>query len=430
MDHALSVRSSLSRILLILLPWVTVLSQTPPDPHGTATKSPGGPWPSWWKLGGEVRGRLDSFTGLPGAPGDDDSFYLHRIRLNSSFQIQPAMRIFVQAQDSRVMGYERTPCPKTVANSFDLRQAYFEAGNSDSGWRLRAGRQNMVFGDMRLVSTSNWGNVGPGFDAVRAGYRRPGVRLDAWGSFVVLPVAGMDRPRTDRRFHGIYSSFDTPDRTRTVESYFLWKDYRVSRLQVYTYGVRSLGKLTDGFTYNLEIALQNGHAVEDRIRAWAGHWEVGRPLWDSPRAVKLSAEYNYSTGDGNGKDGRRGTFDQLFATNVYGTATDFGWRNLHEPVATVDWSPRPKWRLKTSYHHFWLADRTDAIYTLSGAVWVQNAAASEDRIGGEIDFRVVYQVNKHLQLWCGYAHLFAGPYLKEAGRDGVHYPYAMWTYVF
>ncbi len=405
-------------------------SPVPPDPQGTARHSLGSRWPSWWKVGAELRGRLDTFTGLPGVEGGRDTYYLHRLRLNSAFHIRPWLRLFTQVQDSRVASYSRTPCPKTVANSLDLRQAYIEAGGGEQGWRLRAGRQTLVLGDMRLVSTSNWGNVGPGFDMARLSYRQPRFRLDAWGGWVVLCVSGFDRPRRDRRFYGFYSSLDNAERSRTLDTYFLWKSYPSSALQVYTYGLRSLGKLAGGFDYSVEMALQHGHAGQESVEAWAGHWEADHPLGEGPRAPRLAAEYNFATGDGKPGDGRRTTFDQLFPTNVYGTAGDFGWRNIHEPVLTLDWRPAPKWRAKTSYHHFWLADRRDALYAINGAVYAQNRGAAHSRAGGEIDFRVIYQLTPHLQIWCGYARLFAGPFLKEAGRDSVHYPYAMWTYSF
>jgi hypothetical protein len=178
------------------------------------------------------------------------------------------------------------------------------------------------------------------------------------------------------------------------------------------------------------MAIQRGHSAADHVEAWAGHWEIGHPLWNHPRAPRLAAEYNYATGDGNPHDGRKGTFDQLFPTNVHGTATDVAWSNMHEPVLVLDWRPRTRWRIRTAYHHFWLADRHDGVYTPSGAIWVRNTRATESRLGGEVDIRAIYQMTTHLQIWCGYSPLFAGPYAREAGKGSVSYPYAMWTYVF
>ena len=61
---------------------------------------------------------------------------------------------------------------------------------------------------------------------------------------------------------------------------------------------------------------------------------------------------------------------------------------------------------------------------------VPGGIATQNRVGEEIDVRWIRQMGKNLQLWVGYAHLFPGPYLKEAGRDAVGYPYAMWTFSF
>jgi alginate export protein len=147
-----------------------------------------GALPQWWKLGFEIRGRADSYLGLNGIAGQDESYYLHRFRLNSTMTIRPWLRIFTQAQDSRVAEYDHRPVPGTVADNADLRQAYLDVGvNGESPWVLRVGRQPLVFGDMRLVSTSNWSNVGPNYDAVRLTHTRPGVRLDWFASLVVTP---------------------------------------------------------------------------------------------------------------------------------------------------------------------------------------------------------------------------------------------------
>jgi hypothetical protein len=282
---------------------------------------------------------------------------------------------------------------------------------------------------MRLISTSNWGNVGPNFDAVRLTVRKPGVRADGFTSMVVVPGRGFDRPRRDTKLSGLYLSWDLRKNAAVLDTYSFWKS-AVRSVDVYTYGIRSAGKLDHDLDYNVEMALERGHAAAEAISAWAGHWEMGRRFGGVPAAPRVALEYNYSTGDGDAHDGRRQTFDQLYPTNIYGTAADFGWRNLHEPVAYVEWQPSRKWKFKTAYHAFWLAKRRDALYTCTGAVFVYRPDALHSRVGEEIDTRVGRQVGTHLQLWVGYARLFAGPYLKEAGKGAVDYPYAMWTYSF
>jgi hypothetical protein len=385
-------------------------------------------------LGVEIRGRADNYSGYGGVPDKDNSFYLHRLRLNGSITFCPWFKFTAQAQDSRVYDYD-APAPYTVANTFDLRQAYFTIGSERVNWVVRVGRQPLLFGDNRLIATSNWGNVGPNYDAVRLSYKYKAMRLDAFSGLVVVPGRGYDRTRFDKKISGIYSSFDV-SKGRVLEFYTFWKqNQRVcdergyfGMANIYTYGVRSTGKLSGKFDYNAEAAAQRGHIARDAMSAAAGHVEVGRRLGPATRP-RIWAEYNYSSGDKAARDGHRQTFDQMYPTNVYGTATDFGWRNLHEPAVGLEWQISKSWKIRNAYHGFWLVRRQDAVYTLSGAVYAANPVAESSRVGSEYDTRVICQPSRHVQLWWGYGHLFAGPFLKQTAKSSsVNYPYFMWTF--
>ena len=391
--------------------------------------------PAWLKLGAEIRGRAEANTGIRFAPGNDDSYYLHRLRLNATIEPQRWLRFVIQAQDSQAPGYSQKPVPDTVVNTLDLRQGYLELGLADKGrWGLRLGRQELIFGEERLVGASNWGNVGRTFDAARLTYRRPGARLDWFAAAVAAPVNGrFDRPRLYNGFYGFYSSFDRLIRDGAVEPYFLWKTNSRLREDIYTAGARALGKLPRRVDYNLEMAFETGHSAQEDVRAWAGHWALGYTLPRPQGPPRLVLEYNYASGDGDPRDGRRGTFDQLFPTNhsKYGTADRIGWRNIHDLMGGIEWKPTRKWKWNLDYHWFWLASRQDALYTEAGAVFTINPKASASRVGQEVDLQAAYQFSERLQLGGGYAHLFAGPYLKQSAKgSSASYPYLMWSYRF
>jgi hypothetical protein len=389
--------------------------------------------PSWLKFSGEIRGRMESLDGINYVPHFQDSYYLHRIRLNAGIRVSSHFRAVIQLQDSQAPGYRRKPVPATVANTLDLRQSYLEAGSEEGvGWVARVGRQPLVFGDMRLVSTSNWGNVGPAYDGGRISYQTRGVRLDWFATSLVLPVAGhFDRPRGDRRLHGFYSTFNRGLHNSTVEAYFFWKDNLLGDLDVYTIGTHAFGKLPGAFDYNVETALQTGHIARSGLRAWAGHWEMGHATGESPWYPRLIAEYNYASGDGNPTDGRVRTFDNLYPTDKWGTADGIAWRNIHEAIFSTEWRPVRKWRIRTSYHAFWLASRKDALYSIGGAVLAHNPAAKSGRVGSELDLRTIYQHNVHLQLSGGYGYFLPGPYMKQCTPgSGIQTPYLMWVYAF
>ncbi|HZT39214.1 MAG TPA: alginate export family protein [Bryobacteraceae bacterium] len=408
-----------------------------------ATLASAGDWaelPDWLKLGGELRGRLETMTGLNYAPGDDDTYYLHRLRLDIGIEPVGWLRLFVQGQDARVGAYNHKPVPSNFADSFDLRQGYVEI-RPWRAWTVRLGRQELSFGEERLVGASNWSNTGRSFDVARVTYAKPRARVDFFSGAVVATVdSQFDRPHFNNKFHGIYASLDQLPGKSTVQPYVLWKSSATAvdkeghsgDLGVYTYGVRAVGSLSSRIDYGLEAAAQTGHLSGDSIRAWAGHWTLGRRLARSDRAPRLVAEYNYASGD-DSRPGRRGTFDQLYPTNhnKYGTADRIAWRNIHDAMLGLDWKANARMRLQLDYHSFWLADLRDALYTESGTPLIRNPNAPSKRIGAEIDLQASYKVNERLQFGGGCAHLFPGPYLRASTKhSGATAPYVMWTYSF
>ena len=400
-------------------------------------------WPGWLVVGGELRGRGEMFTSIGFREGVEDLYYLSRVRLNASIQPRPWLRFFAQAQDSQALGYNSRPFPSNITDSIDLRQAYVELGFTKAEpWGLRVGRQELIFGEERLIGASNWGNVARTFDAARLTYTRGQARFDWFASSVVVAVNNrFNRLLDANNLYGFYSSFDLRSGKRVLEPYLLWKTSPLVRgergpagdLDVYTLGVRVIEKLPRRFDYGMEVALQRGQAAEDDLSAWAGHWVLGYTLWDDAAAPRLVLEYNYAAGDKNAADGTRGTFDQLYPTNhsKYGTVDRFGWRNIHDAMAGVEWKPRRKLKFNLDYHSFWLATRRDFLYTEGGAAFFRNPAAANNHIGQEIDLQGAYLFSRQLQIGLGYGYLMPGPYLKGSSRGfAASAPYVMWNYKF
>ena len=85
-------------------------------------------------------------------------------------------------QDSRVGGYTTTPVvPVSMKNTADLRLAYAEVGKkSAQGVFATVGRQELTFGDGRMMASPDWGNVSKTYDSVRLTAARTGVKVDAF----------------------------------------------------------------------------------------------------------------------------------------------------------------------------------------------------------------------------------------------------------
>ena len=187
-----------------------------------------------------------------------------------------------------------------------------------------------------------------------------------------------------------------------------------------TFGLRWVGRLPgkspSHLDYGAEVAGQTGSLGTDSIAAWAGHWQLGYSLAGTLKP-RFLAEYNFASGDRNPHDGSRGTFDQLYPTghDKLGLADQVGWRNIHDVRGGVELHPHGKLAVVPSYHSYWLASATDALYAANGLAVARVADGSAGRrVGQEADLSAVYVWNKQTQVGVGFAHLFPGEFLKKA----------------
>jgi hypothetical protein len=397
--------------------------------------------PSWLRVRGEFRGRLEGFEGAGFTAGRDDLYWLNRFRLNATVTASPLLSFQVQAQDARVARKQIGPTGAPFKALFDLRTAFADIGHAKTPVAVRIGRQELAFGEQRLVGHVSWLNAARTFDGAKVTLRGRGVVVDAFGASVVRILDGrVDRSGNGNRFLGAYAVASTLVPQGTVEPYVFWRADRNLRtelnapgdLQVATVGVRLAGKLPSAFEYGIETAFQTGSLGSDSVGAWAGHYQVRTPA--GPRGFRLTTEYNYASGDSDPTDGERGTFDQLYPTphDKYGLADQVGWRNIRHARVGVELTPAKGWPVSSNYHSWWLAETRDGLYAAgSGLVARIASGAASSHVGQELDVQLTRALTPQIQIAAGYAHIFPGGFLKQA-TPGASYslPYAMVTYVF
>lgn len=124
----------------------------------------------------------------------DGNWCLNRFRIGLTVEPTAWLKLYAQAQDSREFNGRRPLIPGASAaegdDAFDLRQAFIEIGNSDRcPWRLKIGRQELAYGDERLVGASDWTNFARTFDAATLTYNGHGFSLDVFSSTPVVITA-------------------------------------------------------------------------------------------------------------------------------------------------------------------------------------------------------------------------------------------------
>jgi hypothetical protein len=391
---------------------------------------------------GEFRERMEGFDGLGFNASREDVYYLSRLRLNTTITPSKDLSFQAQVQDARVADKTVGPTTAPFRAPFDLRTGFADIGSAHSRTAFRVGRQELVYGDQRLVGHGNWTNAARTFDGGKVAVRTRPLQLDVFAASVVRILDGeFDKSGAGNRFAGAYATVASLVRNASVEPFTFWKhdENLVAEtggrgdLNLTTVGVRWVGRLARNVEYNTETALQAGSLASDKVRTWAGHYQLRAP---AARLLGLRpvGEFNYASGDRNPADGTRGTFDQLYPTphDKYGLADQVGWRNIRHVRAGVELMPVKGLPTTMNYHTWWLDQKRDALYNAAGAVLARvPGGATAGHVGQEIDVQVSRAITPQLQLAAGYAHIAPGAFLEEA-TPGASYshPYVMATYVF
>lgn len=422
-------------------------AQTPPAPQPfSAASEINRALPHWLRFGGEYRARFEGFGGGGFKADTTDAYWLSRVRLNLTIQPTPWLKIYAEGQDARAIS--KQPGQPPFENTWDIRQGFLELGKSDKGlFALRVGRQEINFGDQRLVGSSNWTNGARTFDAVRgiANFTLPhaAIHFDVFAAAVVNAVNDTwDHHQQGNNFHGLHAEITKLLPGATLEPFLYWKLQpglkneagAIARLNEKIFGVRWIGKLPAGFDYQLEIAKEIGSLGTDTVNAWAGHWVVGRTVAALRFKPRVWGEFNYATGDANPKDGSRGTFDQLFPTahDKYGLADQVGWKNVRDLRAGVELKPRKNWTSTVEYNDWYLASAFDALYSTSSTALARSATGTAGRhVGRELDLIANWTVSGSFQAGAGLGHIFPGGFLQKTTQGKAYtFPYIMFTYKF
>lgn len=422
--------------------WMGILLAGPAAAQSIAGEVNSG-LPNWLQFGGLFRTRYEGFLDRGFTQGQNDVHLINRLRLDLRLRATRWLQFMFEGQDARIYFERSVPNAPPFANPMDLRLGYVQLGDTDqSTVSLRAGRQDLIFGEQRLLGNFNWINVGRSFDAVRLTIQHGGYRVDAFASSVVNPTSeGFDRPQTGNNLHGLYGSIGKLVPGATIEPYVLWRlaPQQVSEngargtLDFKTIGVRWVGK-AELVDYGLEMAGQVGTLGPDRVRSWAGHWVAGYTIPSTTWQPRFSGEYNYATGDRDPHDGVRGTFDVLYPSphDQLGLCDQVGWRNIQDIRVGWDAKPTRKLSVTGNYHNWWLASARDALYSPIGLPVVRRVDGSAGRhVGQEVDLQGGYSVSTQISMAAGIGHIFSGEFLKKTTAGaGYTFPFIMITYNF
>ena len=330
---------------------------------------------------------------------------------------------------------------------------------------LKIGRQELVYGDQRLVGHARWLNVPRTFDAAKLHYENPNVGVDVFtGGVVYVDHGNFNKSNSQDAFSGIYVTLPKLSQTELVETYLLARNVargiatdnwsaiappaRFPGAQdLYTLGARVKSKPgTRGpWDYTFEAMYQFGNRTAvfpattvaaalaaPRLdqSAYAGIAQLGYTWKTAPWTPRLAVIGSIASGDDNPADGKSGTFQNLFPSNhlLYGAMDLTGLQNARDLRLSLTTKPNAKLTLGVELNLQSLDSTSDFWYNAAGAPRNFTGAAVgsgsgyrinpsySDSLGHELDFLACWAVSPAVLLEGGAGHYFRGDYVKESLR--------------
>jgi hypothetical protein len=450
------------------------------------------PYMNQWDISGSARVRYEAKEdglGLPPAndfranttpTGQNDNDYYSTKILARVGYTDKWWGFMVEGRSSMTIGDERSTTgagavPGPGGNGgpeqdgwADLHQAYVMLGNhKEFPVSLKLGRQELSYGDERLVGAFAWNNIGRVFDAAKVRWQNSLFAAEAFTSKLVLPDDNNFNTWNDYNvFSGLHVTTKKIPKNLT-ELYFFARNEDIgvatanpgavlpfqtaapAARDIYTVGgrLKSATNELGNFDYTVEGAFQFGTWQQTTVSAELDHQayafmaNLGYTFPDAAGKPRFALEYAFGSGDSNPTDGEHETFDNLYPTNhkFYGYMDFFSWQNLHDVRAMISVKPTTRLSVALEGHMFWAAETADSIYNAGGIGRGGGATAGngfgrnpgyDSYLGSEIDLVVGYAVNKYMNLEAGYGHFFVGDYIKQTwSAPGFGSTGADWVYV-
>ncbi len=390
-------------------------------------------------LGGQARTAYELFVAEDhgAVPQDDSGSWLFRAMMHGSLQLGPHARGFAQILGAYQAGRDGGPTPVDV-DRLDLHQGFGQVAIGDprrsdrSSLMIRFGRQELSYGQGRLVDLRDGPTVRRSFDAILGRLSTPWVLVDGLLALEVptnpgiFDDVGPDRPR----LYGVYLR-TRPERLRGVglDGYYLGVDQ--SGL-VYTDGPgaerrHSLGarwwSTSPTLRHDLEITYQLGRfeplapGPDTKIRAWGVAGSVARAFIPDGLRPELSLSAGVTSGDGSNRDGVLETFRSPFPNLRFSGATSrLGPSNLYGANLGFGLNPAPTVHLELIGRTFLRTSTRDAIYSPVG--FPSRMSASEASfVGANAALLALWFPGEHIGVYSMVEGFVPGAFIRSASAS-------------
>lgn len=372
-------------------------------------------------LGGEFRLRFESRTNPDFGQSNQTQNSQENFRwfLHANVKFDQLFRVFVQGAFNHVEDQDG-PFQPTQENHGDLQQLFFDLRvlGQDVPLNLRVGRQELGYGAYRLIGPLDWVSNRRRFDAVKLAYRYENWQVDAfYAKPVVVHRLGSDHYNEDYDLYGLYSTY-RGIKDHGIDMYLFGVDRiedttnpngAIGDQSIFTLGTRFFGR-TGPWDYDTELAGQWGSWASDTVQAYDWNIDGGYTWSEVTMQPRLSAGFEWASGDDDPYDGIVGTFTQLFPFDhqCIGMLDFVGHQNVTRVYTGLDlWPIKDKLKSSIVYLNYWLSEVEDAQYSAGGVPILRDMQGhSGSEFGHELDIWIEWQMTPNSTISLGYAHFF------------------------
>lgn len=364
----------------------------------------------------------------------NDNYSLFRNRIYADFWYQDIFRVYGEFINAGSAGNDLAyrPIDRNGADFLNLFAEIKTLEVDGTPIYVRAGRQELLYGSQRLVSTLDWANTRRTFDGVKAYWHSDKVDVDVFFARpVVISSTELDKNNPDINFYGAWFQY-RPKAGVSLDLYYLGYENKLAqqapydkgngrpkgRQDLHTFGSRLAGN-EGQFLYDVEGMVQTGtfDGKDHLAYAWTtgAGWEFKNIPW-RPQAWVYN---DYASGTSNPK-GDSSTFQQLFPFGHYyfGYIDLVGRQNINDINVHLNAYPDNWITLQTQFHHFTLAQSRDFLYNAAGKDTRRSATGSAGtNVGNEVDFLINFHINQHNDFMVGYSKFFAGDFIRKTKPD-------------
>jgi sulfur carrier protein ThiS len=371
------------------------------------------------------------------------------------------LRFAIELQDSRRNNSDYTRDFDTRdINYLHVLQGYFELnfkdsflgkddlGNARPAW-VRYGRHAWESIDRRLIARNEWRNTTNNFQGLRGniGDKKNDWQLE-W--FAVQPIQRFTRENDEvnksQDFYGVIGDYRGLSEYVTFEPYYLLlkqdgdkvkydtdgrpavASAKVDR-EIHTGGLRVYGNIPGTqFDYDASYIKQWGDVqrlvgtslIKVDHDAYAYNAEVGYSF-KHPWKPRFSVFYGVASGDKTTPSGAdrtdSGRFDRLFGFARPWSNDDYiQMENIRTPKIRLEFEPKVPFlervQVDTGFSWYQLDQASDR-WNAGGDLRDRTGRSGRD-LGKEFDLRVRFPLSQYASLNLGYAHFWAGDFVKKA----------------